>query len=84
MSLPTPKPVAPPSRPKFQFTVLGLLVLMLAASMIGAILFYFVRGWETGQSSMKLIGMVAVLAGPLLLTILVSLLVTVAQWLGRK
>jgi hypothetical protein len=60
------------------------MVLMLAASMIGAIMFYFVRGWETGQATMKLIGMVAVLAGPLLLTILVSLLVTVAQWLGRK
>ena len=84
MSLPSPKPAAPPSRPRFQFTVLGLLVLMLAVSMVGAPLYYFVRGWQTGQASMKLIGMVGVLAGPLLLTILVSLLVTVAQWLGRK
>jgi hypothetical protein len=57
---------------------------MLAASMIGAMLYYFVRGWETGQSSLRLVGMVGVLAGPLLLTILVSLLVLVAQWLGRK
>ena len=64
--------------------MLGLLVLMLAASMIGAMLYYFVRGWETGQSSLRLVGMVGVLAGPLLLTILVSLLVMVAQWLGRK
>lgn len=64
--------------------MLGLLVLMLAASMIGAMLYYFVRGWETGQSSLRLVGMVGVLAGPLLLTILVSLLVLVAQWLGRK
>ena len=63
---------------------MGLMVLMLAASMIGAMLFYFVRGWQTGEQSLKLIGMVFVLAGPLLLTILVSLMVVVAQWLGRK
>ena len=84
MNLPSPAPAARPRRPRFQFTVLGLLVLMLAASMIGAMLYYFVRGWETGQSSLRLVGMVGVLAGPLLLTILVSLLVLVAQWLGRK
>ena len=83
MNLPSPAS-ARPRRPRFQFTVLGLLVLMLAASMIGAMLYYFVRGWETGQSSLRLVGMVGVLAGPLLLTILVSLLVLVAQWLGRK
>lgn len=70
--------------PRFQFSLLGLMVLMLAVSMIGAPLFYFVRGWQTGQTDMKLIGMVGVLAGPLLLTILVSVMVAVAQRLGRR
>ncbi len=60
------------------------MVLMLFASMIGAPLYYFVRGWQTGRVDMKLIGMVGVLAGPLLLTILVSVMVAVAQRLGRK
>jgi hypothetical protein len=57
---------------------------MLAASMIGAMLFYFVRGWQTGEQSLKLVGMVFVLAGPLLLTILVSIMVAIAQLVGRK
>lgn len=73
-----------PKRPRLQFTLLGLIVLMLAASMIGAILFYFVRGLQTGEQSLKLVGMVAVLAGPLLLTILASLLVALAQRIGRN
>ena len=60
------------------------MVLMLAMSMFGAPVFYFMRGIIEGRSDMKLIGMTAMLAGPLLLTILVSLLVLVAQWLGRK
>jgi hypothetical protein len=60
------------------------MVLMLAMSMIGAPVYYFMRGVIEGRSDMKLIGMTAILAGPLLLTILVSILVTVAQWLGRK
>jgi hypothetical protein len=52
--------------------------------MVGAIAFYFVRGVESGEQSDKLIGMVFVLAGPLLLTIVVSLMVALAQRLGRK
>ena len=64
--------------------MLGLLVLMLAAAMFVTPLYYFARGWQTGEHSMKLIGMVGILAGPLLLTILASLMVVVAQWLGRK
>lgn len=59
------------------------MVLMLFGSMVGAILFYFVRGWQTNEQGLKLIGMVFVLAGPLLLTILISLLVAVAQRVRR-
>ncbi len=72
------------SRPRLQFSVLGLLVLMLFGSMVGAIAFYFVRGWQSGVQSDKLVGMVFVLAGPLLLTIVVSLMVAIVQRLSRK
>lgn len=86
MNAPLPT-AAPPTttkrRPRFQFNLLGLFVLMLAASMIGALIYYFLRGLE-GQTDMKLIGMIAILAGPLLLTIAISLFVSAAQWLGRR
>ena len=90
MSVPSSSdaPPAPPQgvsrRPRFQFSLLGLMVLMLAMSMIGTPVYYFMRGNIEGRSDMKLIGMIAILAGPLLLTILVSLLVMVALWLARK
>lgn len=60
------------------------MVLMLFGSMVGAIGFYFVRGWQTGEQGLKLVGMVFVLAGPLLLMILVSLMVAIVQRLSRK
>ena len=64
--------------------MLALLVLMLFGSMVGAIGFYFVRGVQSGEQSDKLVGMVFVLAGPLLLMIVVSLMVAMVQRLGRK
>jgi hypothetical protein len=63
--------------------MLGLMVLMLAVAMIGAPVYYFLRGLE-GQTHMRLIGMIGMLAGPLLLTIAVSLLVAVAERLRRR
>lgn len=90
MSAPSPidAPSTPragaPQRPRFQFSLLGLMVLMLFMSMIGAPVYYFMRGVIEGRSDMKLIGMTSILAAPLLLTILVSVLVTVANRLARK
>jgi hypothetical protein len=70
-------------RPRFQFSVLGLLVLMLAVSMFGAPIYYFMRGTE-GDTHMRLVGMIAILASPLLLPIVASLMVAAAQWLVRR
>ncbi|MEX2174292.1 MAG: hypothetical protein WD872_08015 [Pirellulaceae bacterium] len=70
-------------RPRFQFSLLGLMVLMLAMSLFGAPLYYFLRGNE-GQPHMHLVGMIGLLAGPMLLTIAASLVVALAQWLGRR
>lgn len=77
------EPAGPSRGPVFQFSILGLMVLMLAVAMIGAPVYYFLRGIE-GQTHMRLVGMIGMLAGPLLLTIAVSLLVAVAERLRRR
>jgi hypothetical protein len=80
---PQPGPAKPSRPPVFQFSILGLMVLMLAVAMIGAPVYYFLRGLE-GHTHMRLIGMIGMLAGPLLLTIAVSLLVAVAERMRRR
>ena len=80
---PQPEPAGTSRRPVFQFSMLGLMVLMLAVAMIGAPVYYFLRGLE-GKTHMRLVGMIGMLAGPLLLTIAVSLLVAVAERLRRR
>jgi hypothetical protein len=79
-----PTPTTRTRRPRFQFSILGLLVLMLAMSMFGAPVYYFTRGILEGRNDMRLVGMTAILAAPLLLTVLVSIMATAAYWLGRR
>ena len=80
MDLP-PVPV-PPRRPAYQLTIWGLMVLMLGFSVTGALAYYLRRGME-GESTAYLVGMIVVLAGPLLLMTALSLLLAFAQWLRR-
>jgi hypothetical protein len=71
------KPVKP--RPRFQFTVTGLLVLMFAFGAMAAPGYYLLRGAELPQA--KLVGMVMMLAGPLLLMTLLSIFLSLS---GRR
>lgn len=81
MDLP-PVPV-PPKRPPYQLTIWGLMVLMLGFSVTGALAYYLRRGME-GESTAYLVGMIVVLAGPMLLMTALSLLLAFAQWLRQR
>jgi hypothetical protein len=69
-----------------QFTVWGLMILMLGFSFTAALAYYMRRGVQGGENehSRQLIGMIVVLAGPMLLLTVVSLLVALVQWRGRR
>jgi hypothetical protein len=77
-----PVPV-PPKRPAFQLTIWGLMVLMLGFSVTGALAYYVRRGIE-GESTAYLVGMIVVLAGPMLLMTVISLLLALTQWLRQR
>jgi hypothetical protein len=64
----TSKP--PRRRPRFQFSLLGLMVLMFAAAAAAAPGYYLMHGANLPQS--RLVGMLMLLAGPLLLTTVLS------------
>lgn len=66
-------------RPRFQFSLLALMVMMFALGAAAAPGYYLMRGsHELPQT--RLVGMLMVLAGPLLVMTLLSILVTL---LGR-
>ena len=81
MNLP-PVPV-PPKRPAYQLTIWGLMVLMLGFSVTAALAYYLRRGME-GESTAFLVGMIVVLAGPMLLMTALSLLLALTQWLRHR
>jgi hypothetical protein len=78
-----PAPPAAPKGPPLQFTVWGLMLLMLGFSFTAALAYYMRRGFESTDAS-RLVGMIVVLAGPMLLLTVVSLLVALVQWRGRR
>ena len=65
-----------PRRPRFQFSLLGLMVLMFVAAAAAAPGYYMARGASLPSS--RLVGMLMVLAGPLLLMTLLSILISLA------
>lgn len=70
-------PVRPVSgRPRFQFTLTGLLVLMFAAGAAMAPGYYMLRGGELPQG--RLVGMLMMLAGPLLVMTVLSIFLSLA------
>jgi hypothetical protein len=69
-----------PRPPPFQFSLLSLFVLMFAVAAAAAPGFYMMRG-QRGMPQAPLVGMIMLLAGPLLLMTIVSLFVSL---LGRK
>jgi hypothetical protein len=69
-----------PRRPPFQFSLISLFVLTSAIAAAAAPGFYMMRG-QGGMPQAPLIGMLMLLAGPLLLMTIVSLFVSL---MGRK
>jgi hypothetical protein len=65
----TTKP--PPRRPRFQFTLQGLMVLTFVAAAAAAPGYYLLRG-KAGLANARLVGMLMMLAGPLLLMTMLS------------
>lgn len=59
-------------RPRFQFSVLGLMVLMFAVAAATAPGYYLMRGGPNGTEG-RFIGILMLLAGPLLAMTLLSL-----------
>jgi hypothetical protein len=71
-----PKSVLPPSRrPAFQFSLMGLMVAMFVVAAATAPAYYLMRGAGAGSvPHARLIGMLMMLAGPLLLMTVLSVL----------
>ena len=70
-------PVKQPKRPAFQFSLLGLMVVMFVVAAAAAPGYYMLRGQTLPQS--RLVGMLMVLAGPLLLMTLISVVLSLTH-----
>jgi uncharacterized membrane protein len=68
----------PPRRPRFQFSLLGLMVFMFVASAAAAPGFYMLRGGKSLPQA-RLVGMLMLLAGPLLVMTLLSVFFSLMQ-----
>jgi len=71
---PAPQKTAP-KRPRLQFSLLGLLIVMFVIAAATAPGYYMLRGSQSLPES-RLVGMLMVLAGPLLLMTLISLVLS--------
>ncbi len=67
----TPPMPQPPRRPRFQFSLLGLMVLMFVVAAAAAPGYYMMHA-RADVPQARLVGMLMVLAGPLLLMTLLS------------
>jgi hypothetical protein len=65
-------------RPRFQISLMGLMVIMFVAAAASAPAFYMFRGSNTLPQS-RLVGMLMVLAAPLLLMTLLSILLSLSN-----
>jgi hypothetical protein len=69
---------AKPPRPRFQFTLTGLLVLMFVVGAATAPGYYMMRGGDVLPQS-RLVGMLMLLAGPLLVMTLLSVMLSLSR-----
>ena len=67
-----------PRRPRFQFSLLSLLVLMFVVGAATAPGYYMFRGSHALPES-RLVGMLMVLAGPLLIMTLLSIFLSIIR-----
>lgn len=78
-SPPAPSPRATAKRrPRFQFTLTGLMVLMFAAGALAAPGYYLFRAQKELPQA-RLIGMLMMLAGPLLIMTLLSIFLSLTS-----
>ena len=71
------KPAANPKRPRIQFSLLGLMIVMFVVAAAAAPGYYMLRGSQALPES-RLVGILMVLAGPLLLMTLISIALSLA------
>jgi hypothetical protein len=70
----------PPRRPAFQFSLLGLMVAMFAIGAAAAPGYYLMRGEAAqGVPQARLVGMLMMLAGPLLLMTVLSVVLALTN-----
>ena len=78
MNTPVPTPAGAKRRPRFQFTLTGLMLLMFAAGALAAPGYYLYRGQGALPQS-RLVGMLMMLAGPLLIMTLLSIFLSLTR-----
>jgi len=67
-----------PRRSRFRFSIMGLMVLTFAAAAASAPGYYLMHGGE-GLPQARLVGMLMMLAGPLLLMTVLSILLSLTS-----
>jgi len=78
---PQPPATPPPPRPRFQFSLLGLMVLMFVASAAAAPGYYMLRPGNNLPNA-RLTGMLMMLAGPLLMMTVISIFLSIFRRSG--
>ncbi|QDU25572.1 hypothetical protein ETAA8_06410 [Anatilimnocola aggregata] len=76
-----PAPAPGPVRRLPQFNLLGLMVVTLICSVASSGIYYLVRA-EANEAGMRLTALLFILAGPMLLLVIVSLLVALLKRYG--
>jgi len=78
MNVPAPTPAPPRRRPRFQFSLLGLMMLMLVLAAASAPGYYLMHARDSLPQA-RLVGMLMMLAGPLLLMTVLSIVLSLAR-----
>jgi len=80
----TPTQSSPPRRRRPQFSIAGLLMLMVICSVMAAAGSYLVRSLQQPAGASRLVFILFTLIAPVVLLVAVSLIRQVTRWLGRR
>lgn len=84
MTQPSPQPQPPAPRQRLQFSIGGLLMLMVVCSVMATAGSYLVRSLQQGTGASRLVFILFTLVAPIVLLILVSLLRQAICWWQRR